>query len=87
METSERATELLQEINDNQKRLLEQQTETLHLQREQLQALQRFAEQRDDSERYHPRGRSMMDNSRQLFLVIIVLLVVLLFSVSWVLFG
>lgn len=91
MESSERVTELLEAVSDNQKRLLEQQAKSLQLQREQVQLAQKLldkpSEVNESTARFSKRGSAMMDKTRQVYLVIICLLVVLLFYVSWVLFA
>lgn len=91
MENSERVTQILEEMKQNQQRLLEQQTESLALQREHIQLVRTLAHKPGDfhgeGERFQRRGAGMMDKTRQLFLVIIGLLVLLLFYVSWVLLA
>lgn len=91
MESFERATELLEEVNDNQKRLLRLQTDAVSLQREQLQLMQKLLDRPEelsgDGNRFQRRGSAMMDKTRHLFLIIIFLLVLLLFYVSWALLG
>ncbi|MCW8195479.1 hypothetical protein F6455_11835 [Proteobacteria bacterium 005FR1] len=92
MESSERFNELLQEISDSQKKLLEQNRESLQLQNQQLQLLERLlnrpAENSDgDGGRLGRRGTAMMDGARTLFIVILFLLVVLLFAASWTVFS
>lgn len=90
MENYEQLVQSLEEVQQNQQRLLEKQTESLNLQREHIQLTRDLLEKSGGStggERFQRRGSAMMDKSRQLFLVIIGLLVVLLFYVSWVLFA
>jgi ABC-type phosphate transport system auxiliary subunit len=92
MESAERFSELLQEISDSQKKLLEQNEESLQLQKQQLQLLVRLLdrpvdETEWDSGRLARRGNAMMDRSRTLFIIILFLLVVLLIFSSWALFA
>lgn len=92
MESSERSRELLQEISDSHRKLLEQNREMLRLQKEQLQLLTRLAEnspEREDraSKRLSRRDSAVMDKTRNLFLIILFLLVLLLFSASIALFS
>lgn len=91
MESSERISELLQEISDSQRKLLEQNEESLQLQKQQLQLLHRFLdapgrEPDPEGARFARRGSAMMDRTRTLFIVILFLLVVLLIFSSWALF-
>jgi ABC-type phosphate transport system auxiliary subunit len=92
MESSERVSELLQEISDSQRKLLEQNHEMLQLQQQQLQLMTRLMDRSPEHEgaeagRLSRRGGAMMDRTRNLFLIILFLLVVLLFFVSRALFA
>jgi ABC-type phosphate transport system auxiliary subunit len=93
MESSERVSELLQEISDSQRKLLEQNEESLQLQKQQLQLMLRLMDKpsTDDDNwetgRLSRRGSAMMDKTRNLFLIILCLLVILLVFASWALFA
>lgn len=90
MDETEKTTTLLKEIQGDQKQLLELQAESLKLQRRQMQLAKQLLDKPNGAagqgHRYQKRGTAMMDKTSNLFLIIIFLLVLLLFYVSWVLF-
>ena len=78
---------LLEEIRDNQKQQLAQQTESLEMQKEQFGMVKAQYERASGlqarAERLQEKGSALVEKSRKIFVVIVPLLLVLLGYLTW----
>ena len=86
----ERVAQLLAEIRDGQRAQLEQQGESIRVQREQFELVRRQAERteriQDRAEQIQDRSAQLLGISRRLMFVVLPIIVALIGYLSWLLF-
>ncbi len=82
---------VLEEIRDDQKKLLAQNQQALDLSKEQFELVksqhERAGKIQDRAEALQTRGEGLVGGARKVFLVVVPILIALLIYVSWLLFG